>query len=149
MKNISSPVKRGDRTSQRSFCTDGNAAQYFVSSLSVATGSLGFLPFYNHAGAALAMLACPCLYSFAPWQGLSASKKPLPRLESSGFDNPFTRGTYLRRRRAAKPASASRESVAVVGSGTVTEILLMPTSLIVNLLASSSHPVIVTAVVYV
>ena len=39
---------------------------------------------------------------------------------------------YLRRRRAARPASASRESVAVVGSGTgavnVTSVTVMPLS---------------------
>ena len=32
---------------------------------------------------------------------------------------------YLRRRRAAKPARASRESVAVVGSGTVETVFVV------------------------
>ena len=48
---------------------------------------------------------------------LIGSKKPLPFTEQRPEFTFTEKLFYLRRRRAAKPANANRESVAVVGSG--------------------------------
>ena len=83
IKIFSSPVKRGDRTSRRAAFTHAGHLDWQPFSVSakasVATGSLGSFPFYIHAGAALAMLACPCLYSFAPsGEGALIFRSPPP-----------------------------------------------------------------------
>lgn len=65
---------------------------------------------------------------------LIGSKKPLPHDKSNGLNLHLPKKLYYlrpvwanqreaRRRRAAKPARANRESVAVVGSGMVTVTL--------------------------
>lgn len=51
---------------------------------------------------------------------------------------PKKKVSYLRRRRAAKPANASRESVAVVGSGMVCVEIVMP--VVVKLLLNPEFP---------
>lgn len=64
--------------------------------------------------------AIPLAFTFhAGSMLLQDNKKAAAPLQSSGiqFGYEVYSSYYLRRRRAAKPAKASRESVAVVGSG--------------------------------
>jgi hypothetical protein len=53
-----------------------------------------------------------------PMGGIEVAKSRCSYMEQRLFFNSMKKTIYLRRRRAARPARASRESVAVVGSGT-------------------------------
>ena len=70
-------------------------------------------------GSRAGLAPVPCCYSYheSVLKGRKATKGPLLCCEQRPLFFQAEKDIYLRRRRAARPANARRESVAVVGSG--------------------------------